>query len=185
LDGATAMGAALPLPFRSPAMRALASIAFLAAAAATAAGAEAYRQGPVVVDQAWSRPAAVGTNAAGYMVVANHGSAPVTVNAVESPAARKVEMHQSTMTGGVMSMKRVESLLVPAGGAVTFAPGGYHLMFFGLIKPLKTGEVLPATLAFADGRRLKIAFTVGAGPVKIPAKAMETMDMGDMDHMAH
>jgi copper(I)-binding protein len=46
---------------------------------------------------------------------------------------------------------------------VTLGPGGYHLMLIGLVRPLKTGDRIPATLAFANGARVKVEFAVGTG----------------------
>ena len=82
---------------------------------------------------------------------------------VESPAAARVEMHSSSMAGGVMSMQKVDRVLVPAGGQATFGPGGYHLMLVGLTRALNAGDKVPATLTFASGVKLATAFTVGTG----------------------
>lgn len=128
------------------------------------AQAATYRLGGLEVGQPWSRPAAAGTNGAGYMTLTNRGSAPDTLTAIESPAARIVEMHKTSMDGGVMKMQRLDSVLLPPGKAITFAPGGYHVMLIGLAKTQKAGDVVPATLVFSSGARLKIEFAVGAGP---------------------
>jgi hypothetical protein len=53
---------------------------------------------------------------------------------------------------------------LPAQGTVTFAPGGYHLMFTGLKRALAIGDRLPATLTFASGARVKTTFVVGLAP---------------------
>ena len=58
----------------------------------------------------------------------------------------------------------LERLPLPAGASVTFAPGGYHLMFVGLTKPLKAGDTVPATLTFASGAKVKASFVVGLAP---------------------
>jgi copper(I)-binding protein len=159
----------------------------LAAAAAVlvlsaSAQAAAYRAGGLEITQPWSRPAAAGTNGAGFMTVTNTGKTADTLKAVETPAARRAEIHQTSMAGGVMSMKRLDAgLPLGPGESVTFAPGGYHLMLVGLTKASKTGDKIPATLVFASGARIRIEFPVGAGP----AGATMSMPMGDMDHMHH
>lgn len=128
------------------------------------------------VTQAWSRPAAAGTNGAGFMVITNHGKSAVVLKMIESQAAKHVEMHQSAMAGGVMSMKRLDAgLALAPGQSVTFAPGGYHLMLVGLTKALKTGDRVPMTLVFADGARRNIDFPVRDGLGGMPG----------MDHMHH
>lgn len=112
------------------------------------------------VSGAWSRPAAAGTTGAGFMTLTNPGKTADALVAVESPIARKVEMHRSTMAGGVSSMQKLERLALPPGARATFAPGGDHLMFLGLKQALKTGDTAPATLVFASGARVKAVFEV-------------------------
>lgn len=155
-------------------------IAALAALAlAGAAQAASYQQGGFDIDKTWSRPAAAGTNGAGFMSIINRGKAADTLTSVETPAARKVEIHKTSMTKGVMSMKRLDAgLLIGPGETVTFAPGGYHLMLVGLTSASKAGDRIPATLVFASGARIKIDFPVGDGPVG-------AAPMAGMDHMKH
>ena len=150
-------------------MKLLASLALTLAVAGSAQAAA-----PLSVSGAWSRPAVAGTNGVGYLVVANTGKASDALVGVESPLAAKVEMHSSSMAGGVMSMKKEDRVPVPAGGKATFGPGGYHLMLIGLTRTVKAGDQIPATLTFASGAKLKASFAVGMGPAN-PA-------MGPMRH---
>ena len=160
-----------------PAVAALLALSF-AAVPLSIAHAAAHHPGGLEVSQAWSRPAAAGTNGAGFMTVTNRGKAADVLKSIESPAAEKVEMHKTSMTGDVMSMKRLDAgLPLAPGESVTFAPGGYHLMLIRLTRALKTGDIVPATLTFASGARLKVAF-----PVRASAQAA---DMAGMDHMHH
>ncbi|HEX2817469.1 MAG TPA: copper chaperone PCu(A)C [Phenylobacterium sp.] len=141
---------------RAPLFAALAFVALTAPAAAFGAGA-------IEVMQPWSRPAVAGTNGIGYMVLVNKGATADALEKVESPLAARVEMHSSSMAGGVMSMKKEDRVPVPAGGRTTFGPGAYHLMLIGLTRTLAPGDQVPATLSFASGARIKAAFTVSAG----------------------
>jgi copper(I)-binding protein len=133
----------------------LIALAFAPLSAHAAAGLE--------VQQPWSRPAVSGSNGIGYMVVENHGAKGDVLEKVVSPIAGRVEMHSSSMSGGVMSMAKADRVAVPAGGKVTFGPGAYHLMFVGLTKTLKAGDIAPATLTFASGAKIKVSFPVSAG----------------------
>jgi copper(I)-binding protein len=135
----------------------------LVLAAAAALSLATAAQAAPKVSAAWSRPAAQGSTGAGYMTLANTGPADALV-AVESPLARSVMIHQSAVSGGMASMKMVARVPIPTGGNVTFAPGGYHLMFMGLTKPLNVGDTLPATLVFASGAKVKASFVVGLAP---------------------
>jgi copper(I)-binding protein len=137
----------------------------LFALALAAAGSSAVAAaGPgLEVLKPWSRPAVAGTNAIGYMILANHGGAADALEKVESPLAARVEMHSSSMAGGVMSMKQESQVGVPAGGRVTFGPGAYHLMIIGLTRTLKAGDSVPATLSFASGAKIRTRFAVTSG----------------------
>lgn len=136
-------------------------LAFLALAAASLATAA---QAAPLVQGAWSRPAAPGTTGAGFMTLANPAAKPDALIAVQSPVAREVMVHQSSMKDGMASMQMIKTVPVPAGGRVTFAPGGYHLMFVGLTKALKIGDAFPATLVFSSGAKVKATFVVGLAP---------------------
>ena len=144
------------------------------------AGAATYRLGNLEAGQPWSRPAVAGTNGVGYVTLANRGKAPDTLVKIESPLAAKVEMHRTTMTGNVMSMQKQEKVSLPAGGQVVFGPSGYHLMLMGLTRTLKAGDEIPATLIFASGARVKIAFAVGEGLG--PPKTTAADSMAGMKH---
>jgi copper(I)-binding protein len=109
----------------------------------------------------WSRPAPAGGNGVGYFTIVNPGPKPETLVRVDSPVAQRVEMHSMSMQGAVMKMGPVASVTAPAGGEVSFAPGGYHLMLIGLKKPLAVGDKAPLTLTFASG--VKLAATLGIG----------------------
>lgn len=121
-------------------------------------------QAAPTVQAAWSRPAAKGMTGVGFMVLSNPGAKPDALVAVQSIGARQVEIHQSSVNNGVASMRPVASAPIPVGGRVTFAPGGYHLMFLGLAKAQKVGDRLPAVLIFASGVRTRVSFIVGLAP---------------------
>ncbi|WP_421739629.1 copper chaperone PCu(A)C [Caulobacter sp.] len=143
----------------------------LAAAVAFAAPALAadYKAGDLTVQQPWTRPAMAGMNGVGFMVIANAGAKPVKLLSAQSPVAGKVEMHSSSMTNGVMSMRRQdEGVTIPAKGQQAFAPGGYHFMLLGLKQPLTLGQKVPVTLLFDNGLRANIEMTVQSAATSAP-----------------
>lgn len=131
------------------------SLATAAAAAPKAAGLEARA--------AWSRPAVAGMTGVGYLTLVNHTAGPAVLIGAQSPLATHAQAHRAWSTGGVAHMAAEPRVEIPAGGKVVFAPGGRHLMFEGLKKGLGPGDTLPATLIFADGRKLSVRFAVGDG----------------------
>ena len=77
--------------------------------------------------------------------------------AVSSPQAASVEMHGSVNAGGQASMKRLETVLLPAGETVTFGPKGMHLMVFEP-KPQAAGATFPIQITLKSGRMETILF---------------------------
>jgi copper(I)-binding protein len=65
---------------------------------------------------------------------------------VSSQAAKSVELHRMTSANGMMKMREVKAIELPAGKRVNLREGGYHLMLTGLKTPLKEGATLPLTL---------------------------------------
>ena len=65
---------------------------------------------------------------------------------VQSPAAKTVQIHHSTMENDVMKMEQVKSFALPAGKAVAFDPESYHVMLIDVTKEIKEGDTVPLTL---------------------------------------
>jgi periplasmic copper chaperone A len=91
---------------------------------------------------------------------------PAKLLKVESPAADSVEIHEMSMNNGVMKMRMLDTLDLPAGKLVKLEPGGFHLMLIDLKKPLKAGEVIEISLTLKD-RRGKTT----TQKVRLPVKA--------------
>ncbi|MEE8525678.1 MAG: copper chaperone PCu(A)C, partial [Thermoanaerobaculia bacterium] len=52
----------------------------------------------------------------GYMTLVNVGSEDVILVGLESPAFEKVELHEMAMVDGLMKMRELTEVVVPAGG---------------------------------------------------------------------
>lgn len=77
-----------------------------------------------------------------------------------SDSAQVVEIHQSKMQDGVMSMQEVSCLELPENQAVELKPQSYHLMVMGLKAPLKAGDVHRFVLEFEQSGMLEIQVPV-------------------------
>lgn len=131
-------------------LRTLGTAVALLVSLASPAFAHSVEIGTLSLTDLWTRATPPGApTAGGYLTVTNTGSEPDTLVAVASPLAGKGEIHLMETKNGVMTMTPVAGVDIPAGGTVTLAPGGYHLMFITLSEPLKEGERLPVTLTFA------------------------------------
>lgn len=108
-----------------------------------------YAAQEVELSRAWARTTAPGQEVgAAYLELKSAND--LTLVKVESPVAGSVEIHKMTMKNGVMEMRMLETLELPAGQVVKLEPGGFHLMLFDLKQPLKTGESVPLTLNLKD-----------------------------------
>lgn len=129
---------------------------------ASAALAHNYKVGSLSIVHPWSRETAVGQKVGGgFMTIINNGNDEDRLLSGASPVAAEVQLHTMTMDGGIMRMRQVEGgIAVPAKGTLELKPGGYHIMFIGLKRPLKQGERVPVTLRFQHAGKVAVQFAV-------------------------
>ena len=157
-------------------------LALALAVSAAPAIAQEFKAGDIVVEKPWARATPKGADVgAGYFVIHNNGAAPDTLTGGSADFAT-VEIHQMKTEGGVMKMAQMTNGLdIPAHGTIRFAPGGYHMMFTHLTKPLTKGEKVQATLTFAHAGPVTVDFNVegvgAAGPAPMKGGAMGGMKM--------
>lgn len=106
---------------------------------------------PLIVGNPWVRSTVAGQKVSGAFMTITAGSDVVLVGA-SSPMASELEIHQTTMGAGIMRMRAVRQLDLPAGKTVTFSPGSYHLMLIDLKKPLQPGMKVPIALNLIDSK---------------------------------
>jgi copper(I)-binding protein len=100
--------------------------------------------------------------AAAYLTLRNADDKSARLVAASTPVARRVEIHESSQVDGMWRMRKLDSLAIPAGGSVTLAPGGVHLMLLGLTRPVREGDSLTITLELDNGESLPVTIEVGA-----------------------
>lgn len=133
--------------------------------------------GEVKVSDAWTRATAPGQDSAMMQLVITSKKA-AKLAAVSSKDAQTAELHSMVHEGGVMKMRQVEAIELPAGKAVDLGEAGYHLMLIGLKQPLKEGaktEVV-LTVRLANGKEEK---------VKVKAEVKPLIEPGHHEHMHH
>ena len=129
----------------------------------------------VTVSEAYVRAVPPGLpNSASFMLLQNSADSDLVLKGAESPAAKMVELHTHTMKGGMMRMRQVDKIDLPAGESVALQPGGLHVMMIGLQQALVPGEQIDLALVFDDGSKLAIKVPV----VKLQMK----MKKGGMNH---
>lgn len=103
-----------------------------------------------------------GSTSAAYMTLVNNATAPDALVSAATDVAEVVELHTVQMDDGVMRMRPVQQIDVPAGGSVALEPGGFHVMLIGLTQDLNEGDQVTLTLNFQN-----------AGPVEVSAEVRQ------------
>jgi len=144
------------------------SIRLLAFAAGLVfATASLAQTGQPEITNAWARatPGKAETGAA-YLTIQSPTADRLV--SISTPVAKNAELHTMSMSGGVMQMRPVAGIDIPAGKTVTLKPGGEHVMLLGLNHPLQQGQSFPLTLTFekAGTRAVNVAIEKAgaAGP---------------------
>ncbi len=115
----------------------------------------------VAVMNAWVREAHPSdTVNAGYFTLFNVGNADLNLIKISSAAFKTVEVHEMAPVDGLMQMREVDKLLIPANGKISLAPGGKHLMLKQPIKHLIAGEKVDLQLSFASGQTQTVTVKV-------------------------
>ena len=98
-------------------------------------------------------------NTAAFLVLKNDADKPVKLVAAASPEVGRAELHTHLHENGVMRMRQVESIEVPAKGEVALKPGSFHIMLFE-VRELSQGTSFPLTLTMDDGQTLELSLPV-------------------------
>lgn len=96
-------------------------------------------------------------NSAAFMLIHNHSDAERHLISAESDVSEVTELHNHINDDGVMRMRQVPRITVPAKGSVELKPGSFHVMLIGLEKPLKEGDQVHLKLNFDDGSQQQLA----------------------------
>lgn len=122
-------------------MRKLLSVLFLTL------GACATDEAPLVAtDVVIKAPIPGMSMSAGYLTLHNNTDAAITITKVSSPQFGSVEMHETRIEDDVSRMVALGEVTIAADSAVSFEPGGKHLM---LMRP--AADLDAVTLDFYAG----------------------------------
>lgn len=117
---------------------------------------------PISIREAWARfPSA---NGAVYMKITNRTDKDVAITGVRTvqSIAETVELHETysappnaNAMESMMSMRKVDRIVVPKKSSVELRPGGYHIMLMNVKQPVpKAGEIFELQLETEDDHKL-------------------------------
>src|SRR5262245_33560813 len=140
----------------------VAASVLLAAGTSAQEQAPSYKVGPLVIEAPWARATPGGAKvAAGYLKITNTGQQADRLIGGSLPVATAVEIHEMTMNGGVMKMRKLDKgLEIGPGQSVDLKPGGTHVMFTGLREGLKEKQTIKGTLAFEKAGSVEVEYRV-------------------------
>jgi copper(I)-binding protein len=110
------------------------------------------------------------TNGVVYLTIHNIGAHADRLVGASTPLAAQVEIHGTSMAGGVMQMRPLAGVDIASGGDAEFVSGGMHLMLVGLKRPLKKGESFPLTLKFRRAGDRTVSVSVASIGARHPAR---------------
>lgn len=142
-------------------IRALAASFVLAAVGFMPSASALQQAGAIAIENPWiaaTNPGA--TVAAGYVTLRNTGGESDRLVSARSTSAARVELHQMSMSNGIMRMQPVEAIVIPAAGAATLEPGGLHIMFLDIHAQYQAGARVPVTLYFERAGDVEVQFDV-------------------------
>ena len=104
---------------------------------------------------------------AGYFTARSNND-PTKLVAVTSPKVGRIELHGTTMTGGIMRMAPLanDELVFEDGAgdgaSIDFAPGGKHLMLYDVAPDVRPGTRVPLTFRFEPAMTVTVQAEVRA-----------------------
>jgi len=132
--------------------------------------AAAAQTGSVEVRDAWAR-ATPGKADIGGVYLSLQSPVSDRLTGLSTPVASTAQLHTGTMEGGIMKMRPLPELDLPAGQPVTLKPGAMHIMLLGLTGPLRPGQSFPLTLVFEKAGTREVTVSVEKAGAMGPEKA--------------
>jgi len=118
--------------------------------------------GLITVSEPRIRATAPGQTVSGaFMTLVNNSETPYALTSVSFSGASTAEIHETSMNEGMMRMRKVSQVEIPANGSAELKPGSYHIMLIGLEREMKAGTSETLTLTFSDDSQKSVEALVG------------------------
>lgn len=122
-------------------------------------------------------PASGQDQTATYVTMTNTGAKNDRLVGATSPMSKKLELHAHSKTpDGVIAMRQLAFIELPAGSTIALVPGGLHIMVKQVRPGLKIGETIPVKLNFASGATASLQVPIVSNPraqPQTPAKGKQ------------
>lgn len=165
-------------PVRKLVVLALLHLALLPVASAIACDAESMVTSLTMRHGIGARPGVV------HGTFHNKSANELKLVAVDSDMFARIEIHTMGMDKGIMRMRRLDALSLPAGETITLEPGGLHLMLFGYRGDARN-EAVSLSLTMLDGEGKKHNLNVSVTPKTVTPKTMQQNGHNNGHHGHH
>ncbi len=131
--------------------------------------ADIIRVGDLVLSNAWGRTStSIKRPSAVYLQIRNTSSISDRLIMVHTPIAKRGELHSHLIENGVIKMRHLKHINIPATKVTSLKPGGLHVMLFGLNSLLKKGDKFPISLTFENaGQATVLVHIEDVGSMKL------------------
>jgi copper(I)-binding protein len=137
------------------------TLAAAVALSATTLPVQANDADQITVDAPYVREVPPGAMAPGsFMVFHNQSDQTISLVKADSEVANRVELHTHIHDKGVMKMREIEKIDIPAHGTTELKPGGLHIMLIDMPRIMQAGENVTLTLQFSDGSKKTVTAPV-------------------------
>ncbi len=116
----------------------------------------AVAAGALRLTPGYATVAPMGDGGTAYFTVRNPSPTPDTLRRAAVEGASEAVLHTMARTGGLMRMVPLAEPAIGPRDSLVLEPGGVHLMFSGLGRPLRIGDTVTVVLEFSR-----------AGPVRL------------------
>jgi copper(I)-binding protein len=148
--------------------------------AASPTDAADFTKGDIKISQPWTRVTPRGAKVAGgYMTITNNGKSADRLVGGSAAIAAQFEVHEMSMTDGVMRMRRLQKgLEIKPGQTVVMKPGSFHVMLMGLKEQVQQGKPVKGTLEFEKAGKVEIEYIVAPIGATSPTSQGSSRGMG-------
>ncbi len=118
------------------------------------------------------------TTSSAFFLLKNDGKEDVEVKSISSNVAKVTEFHTMEMKDNKMVMRKIDKVVIPAGGMFTMQKGANHVMLIELNNSLQEGDDITFDIELSNGEKLN--FTVKAENMDESMKMPMDKDKGEM-----
>lgn len=129
----------------------------------------------ITISDAWAPPSLSQAAGVAYLTIKNNGAADSLLRVEATAVTTQPELHTHTHTAeGVVQMRKLNALELPAKSTVTMQPGGHHIMLIGLQKPLIDGADFELTCYFTTHAPITIRVKIDKARLLAHIKSRNT-----------